>query len=98
MVFKEKKENIIYTSIMLFIGLVWFLIYNHTNHYPMYKLDKNGVLDTTNVIMVAPRYTKKIYSRTDTLYFFFNKKRKMVKKIEKDSLKFYIIKNYEDGI
>jgi hypothetical protein len=98
MIFETKRSNIIYTLIVLFFGLLWFFIYNRTDEYPMYKYDENRVADTTKVYMVAPRYTKMVYSRKDTVFLFFNKDRKLVKKIEKDSLKYYVIKNNKNGI
>jgi hypothetical protein len=53
---------------------------------------KNGVIDTTNVYRIAPRYTKKVMTPKDTTVLFFNKEKEFVIRIDKDSLKYYIIK------
>ena len=87
---KKNINNILYILGSLFVIYISYNNY-HVVNYKLYHLNK-GIIDTTIVYNVAPKFIKKITNNNKTFILFYNKDREFVIRIKEDSLNNYIIK------
>lgn len=88
---KKNINNILYLLACILLVYWWYSNYRAVN-YNMYHVN-NGIIDTTEAYVVAPRYVNKITNgRGEKVVQFYNVDGEFIVTIKEDSLNNYILK------
>lgn len=87
---KHNRIYILFAFVTIAIITTWFYITQNIEVYTISKF-KHGQIDTVNTYEFIPLHTRKEIYGTDTFYYLYNGKRKLVLSLNKDSLYKYII-------